>query len=91
MPIDHIQEAIEILRKLAERVDPYTGEICPPDTPYESIQLASALHIVLEFVEENLQEGLALKAKEEYDRTVQRGPAVLQKEKPLPIMQEEHG
>ena len=54
MPIDDIHEATEILKELANRIDPYTGKIYPANSPYESTQLASALYIVLEFVGEYL-------------------------------------
>jgi len=54
MPIDDIHQAIGILKKLADRIDPYTGKIYPADSPYENIQLAGALYMVIEFVKERL-------------------------------------
>ena len=40
--------AIEIIKSLADGVDPFTGEIFPPDSPYQNIHTVRALYRALE-------------------------------------------
>ena len=45
------QEAAEILRALADGVDPFTGEIFPDDSPYQKPQVIRALFLALSVME----------------------------------------
>ena len=31
-------EAVEIIKALADGVDPFTGEVFPPESPYQNVQ-----------------------------------------------------
>ena len=42
------QEAIELIRKLADGVDPTTGERFPPSSVYQQADTVRALHLALE-------------------------------------------
>ena len=42
-----IKRAIEILRRLADGVDPLTGELLPPDSVCNKAEVVRALHSVL--------------------------------------------
>ena len=44
-------EAIRILQALAEGVDPHTGEVYPPDSPYQNPQVIRALFFALRALE----------------------------------------
>jgi len=41
-------EAIEIIEKLAEGIDPFTGEVFSPDSPYQNVQMVRALYTALD-------------------------------------------
>ena len=47
----NLRKALEILRKLAEGIDPFTGEIFPPDSPYQNVQTVRALYRAIDFRE----------------------------------------
>ncbi len=38
------KEAFDIISKLADGVDPFTGEIFPADSPYQNVEIVRALH-----------------------------------------------
>ena len=38
------KKAIEIIKMLADGVDPTTGELFPPDSPYQNVDIVRALH-----------------------------------------------
>jgi ATP-dependent RNA circularization protein (DNA/RNA ligase family) len=40
----NIADALKILRRLAEGIDPFTGEVFPPDSPYQNAQTVRALY-----------------------------------------------
>ncbi len=42
------KKAIEIIKTLAEGVDPNTGEVFPADSPYQNVDIIRALHIAQE-------------------------------------------
>ena len=63
MAIINIYEATDFLKKLADRIDPCTGNIYTPDSNYDNIQLASALYITLDFVNEYLPKTARSKCK----------------------------
>jgi hypothetical protein len=42
------KKAIEIVGKLADGIDPLTGEIFPPDSPYQNVEVVRALHTAVE-------------------------------------------
>jgi LmbE family N-acetylglucosaminyl deacetylase len=39
-----INKALEIIKALSEEIDPHTGEIFPPDTPYQHPDTVRALY-----------------------------------------------
>ena len=43
--------AIEIVKKLADGVDPYTGKVCTDDSPFQKADTVRALGIALECLE----------------------------------------
>jgi len=42
------EKAIEIVRKLADGIDPFTGEVFPADSPYQNVEVVRALHTAVE-------------------------------------------
>jgi len=46
-----LDRAKEIIRALADGVDPYTGEPFPPDSPYQRADTVRALYTILEAAE----------------------------------------
>lgn len=46
-----ISEAIKVLQALANGVDPHTGEVFPPDSPYQNPQVIRALFLALRALE----------------------------------------
>ena len=41
-------DAIEIVRKLADGVDPFTGERFPPSSPYQNADTVRAVYLALD-------------------------------------------
>jgi len=46
-------QALEIIRRLADGVDPFTGEIFPADSPYQNADIVRALHTAIEALEKS--------------------------------------
>ena len=44
-------EALEIIRALADGIDPYTGEVFPTDSPYQNAQTVRALFTAIDAIE----------------------------------------
>ena len=49
-----LYQAIEILKKQADKIDPYTGKTLEINNSYDNIELSGALFLVIEFVKEML-------------------------------------
>ena len=47
----NIGKALAILRKLAEGIDPFSGEVLPPDSPYQNVQTVRALYKAIHLIE----------------------------------------
>jgi hypothetical protein len=45
-------EAIRIIRALADGVDPFTGELFPPESPYQQADTVRALYLALEALDQ---------------------------------------
>lgn len=48
-------EALKILRALADGVDPLTGEILPDASPYQSAQITRALYVAMQALEYRIE------------------------------------
>lgn len=46
-----LSAALDILRRLAEGIDPATGEVYPSDSPYQQPQVIRALFTAIEHLE----------------------------------------
>ncbi|MDI6774689.1 MAG: hypothetical protein QME60_04740 [Verrucomicrobiota bacterium] len=55
-----VDQAIEIVTKLADGVDPTTGERLPPSSVYQQADTARALHLALEGLDRLGAAGLPL-------------------------------
>ncbi len=49
------QEALEIIKALADGVDPISGEVFPADSPYQNAQITRALHAAVNSLEIGVQ------------------------------------
>ena len=49
------KKAIEIIKMLADGIDPNTGEVFPPDSPYQSVDIVRALHTAEEALKKESQ------------------------------------
>lgn len=47
----NLGKALEVLKKLAEGIDPFTGEVFPPDSPYQNVQTVRALYKAIYLIE----------------------------------------
>jgi len=45
------RRAIEIVKRLADGIDPFTGEVFPPDSPYQNADTVRSLHKAIEVME----------------------------------------
>ncbi len=50
-----LTQAIEIIKALADGVDPITGEVFENDSPYQHPQIIRALFVALKVLESNIQ------------------------------------
>lgn len=48
------EQALQIVRALADGVDPRTGEVLPADGPCEDVQVVRALHVAIRHIESAL-------------------------------------
>lgn len=49
------EQALEILKPLAEGVDPFTGEILPSESLYQNPQVTRALFVATTFLEKKME------------------------------------
>lgn len=47
----NLEKALEIIKVLADGIDPFTGEVFPPDSPYQNADMVRALHIAIDAME----------------------------------------
>lgn len=47
----NLEKALEILKILADGIDPFTGEVFPSDSPYQNVDMVRALRISIDAME----------------------------------------
>ena len=54
-------KAVEIIKSLSDGIDPFTGEIFPPDSPYQNADVVRSLHIAVDLLDSAIEKQKRLK------------------------------
>ena len=68
-----LTKSIEIVHALSQGIDPCTGEMLPPDSPYETPEVIRALHTLLSHVGTRRVRGPKLTPEQKQTANLERG------------------